>query len=164
MPPLPEGVLERATESVMRNERLDGNVPQGFAPTRSKLESIRLGPYNQHMWTFSSSEEQESEEEDHWIFHEESRSLVRWHGTERKGKFIPQDKRGCPIPVKHLQSTACVFQEFPDGKRTMQEVNWRAQRERQGPSRFWVGFTAFQTQAKGLHKVCQGSIPSQQGE
>ena len=37
---VPEEILQRAVQSVMRNERLDGTTPQGFVPTRNKLESI----------------------------------------------------------------------------------------------------------------------------
>eukprot|EP00435_Cladocopium_sp_Y103_P031408 s420_g7.t4 len=145
---IPSEVLDQAVQSVQQNERLDGNVPQGFAPMRNQLENIRFRPYDSHLWTFTRDEEQEATTEDEWVFHEESRSLLRMHNTERKGNFVPQDKRGCPIPVKHLQTKARVYQEFSDGKRSFQEVNWRKQREDGGPPRFWVGFTEFKLKPK----------------
>ena len=142
-PPRTEQEIDQATESVMRNERLDGTPPLGYNPTRNKLESTRFSPYNSALWSIGEEEAEEKEREDEWVLHEESRSLLRLHHTERKGMFVPQDKRGCPVPVKFLQAQAKVYRRYPDGRQDIREVSWRKQREEVGPKRFWSGFTEF---------------------
>ena len=144
---IPPEWLEQATESVMRNERMDG-TRQPFAPTRSRLENIRMKPYDSTLWAMTEEPPNSEDKEDEWVFHEESRSLLRLHRRERRGGFFPQDKLGCPIPVKYLQPQAVVYQKFLDGKETMKKVSWRAQREEEGPRRFWEGFTEFKVKPK----------------
>jgi len=140
--PVPEEVMERATTSVMRNERLDG-VGQGFNPTRNKVESMRFSPYDSSMWTFMEEDSAAEVKEDERVFHEATRSLLRIHHQERRGAFLPHDKLGCPIPVKHLHHKAVVYQHFPDGGQKLSEVSWRKRPEEVGPKRYWVGFTEF---------------------
>jgi hypothetical protein len=153
--PVPEEVMERATTSVMRNERLDG-VRQGFNPTRNEVESMRFSPYDSSMWTFMEEDSTVEVKEDEWVFHEATRSLLRIHHQERRGAFLPHDKLGCPIPVKHLHHKAVVYQHFPDGGQKLSEVSWTKQREEVGPKRYWVGFTEFKLKPKvSMHKAME---------
>jgi hypothetical protein len=132
----------------MRNERLDGNPNQGYAPTKNKLESIRFAPYDGGMWSIEEDLEEEAPREDEWVFHEQSRSLLRVHHGERRGAFFPHDKLGCPIPVKFLETRANVYRKFTDGKQQIEQVNWRKQNDPVGPRRLWVGFTEFKVKEK----------------
>ena len=95
------------------------------------------------MWCIGideTAEQKQEHTEDEWVFHQESRTLLRRHNQERKGAFIPNDKKGCPVPVKFLQSTATVYQQFLDGGQKIQVKNWRREDHREGAEAFleWV--------------------------
>ena len=162
-PTIPQDVLDRATQSVMRNERLDGTPSQGFNPTRSKLESIRFSPYGGSLWTINEEELEEQTLPDQWIYLEETRSLIRLHHVERRGGSCPQDKRGCPLPVKFLYPKAKVYRQFLDGRQELEEVNWRTQRHGEGPRRNWTGFTEFKVKSKVAESKVQEVLAANKG-
>lgn len=162
-PTIPQDVLDRATQSVMRNERLDGTPSQGFNPTRSKLESIRFSPYGGSLWTINEEELEEQTLPDQWIYLEETRSLIRLHHVERRGGFCPQDKKGCPLPVKFLYPKAKVYRQFSDGHQELEEINWRTQRHGEGPRRNWTGFTEFKVKSKVAESKVQEVLAANKG-
>ena len=141
-----EEQLEDATRSVVQNERLDGVPTASYEPTRVKVEKMRFKPYGGNLWTIDQDEEEEEEaeeEKDSWVYHEETNSIRRIHRVPRKGRFVPQEKRGCPVPSKCLQSNFTWWRKLPDGSVNKREENWRKEAAEEGPKRFWTGFSEF---------------------
>ena len=113
---------------------------------RAKVQSLRFKPYSFALWTCTEEDNkgEEEKEEDYWIYLHETQSLMRVHVTPRKGKFIPNDKRGCPVPLRSLRSEVKVMRVFEDEKQELEKSNWRkVDEEKKGPRRFWTGFSEF---------------------
>lgn len=142
-----ESQLDDAARSVVHNERLDGlgnRDAKGFQPVRRKVETLRFKPYSFALWTCTEDEKKdvEEKEEDYWIYLHETQSLMRVHVNPRKGKFIPNEKRGCPVPLRSLNSQVKVMRVYEDEKEEFEKVNWRkGDEEAPGPRRFWTGFS-----------------------
>ena len=143
--PIDETELDIATRSAVHNENLDGNPSAAYEPTRLKIEKMRFRPYGGDLWTIEDGEEPEeaAEGRDSWVYHEESHSIRRIHRVPRKSRFVPQEKRGCPISSKYLQSSFWWWKKMPDGSVEQKKDNWRKEDAEEGPRRFWTGFSEF---------------------
>ena len=106
-------MIPEATNSVVRNERLDGTIPSSrsasqYEPIRARLQSIRWRPYDDELYVKSAKEDLEEDEEknegeDFWMFEAKRRRLTRRHVLERAHTFKPFEKE-CPTKLKNLTS------------------------------------------------------------
>ena len=148
---IPAQQMEQAIQSVRHNEGLDGTLPRnpafGPASLRSRLSEMRYKPYTHGWWTLEEEEFEaqmkDTYDEDFWEMDEGGTILRRYHVHDRKWKFGPSEKKGCPIKAVHLMSTRRTVRKFQDGD--VQEVvdDWRKGAKTEGPPRSWSGFTEF---------------------
>ena len=148
--------LQEATESVVRNERLDGTLSRGrgaYEPIRRRLANIRWRPYEDELYVMDEDDEIPEElerTECHWQVDLKRRKLIFHHGENRTKLFHPSETR-CPIPLSCLSSQRRTVRLHEDGSRTMCRGDWRrpkSSHEECGPVRDWVGYTEFHVKAK----------------
>ena len=127
-------MIPEATNSVVRNERLDGTIPSSrsasqYEPIRARLQSIRWRPYDDELYVINESEETREEHymgagKDQWRLDAKRRKLFRLHGDPRFRVFHPQEVE-CPVPLRCLTSYRKTVQLDDEGNRKISKGDWR---------------------------------------